>query len=224
MRKRLSNDFGFVLPEVVDVRCDVGGLTVEHPIADYLPDLKEFQTETEELLSAAKQRAAWHKAGTYTEPLCDLKDHVQLHCRKFGFYVSTYKRTPTGYALTEIKQADNVKLFANKACQLIYGLFRMRCDGGWCIITTPKRRHKENHFSTMVCEEMSTMLGIPFDEDFLEAENRQRINPTFNVMKSVSEKNIILYDDILTTGSTIEASVAAFSDRNIAIIIGVSNT
>ena len=130
----------------------------------FMEKLKDIDNEILGLQEQAKKQARWHTAKNYKDPLCDLKDHMQLHRRKFGFYVSSFKKTPSGYPLAEIKQPHNVKLFALKAIEIASGLVRLKQKEGWCIITTPRRRHKENHFSTMVCQIMSQALGIPFYE------------------------------------------------------------
>lgn len=99
----------------------------------------------------------------------------------------------------------------------------MKQKEGWCIVTTPKRRHKEKNFASMVCDELSKLLNIPFYEDAVEAKNRQRINPQFELVKNITEPGIILYDDILTTGSTLKATADLFADRNVLCVIGIDN-
>ena len=76
-------------------------------------------------------------------------------------------------------------------------------NGGWCIVTTPKRRHKgEVHFASEICKIAAKELGINFYEDALTCRNRHRIEPEFELELFPKERNVILYDDIITTGST----------------------
>ena len=71
--------------------------------------------------------------------------------------------------------------------------------------TTPRRRHTAGfHFSTEVCRTAAERLGIPFMEDIVTAKNRTRVNAVFKLEKDPGEHNVILYDDIITTGTTLK--------------------
>lgn len=190
---------------------------------DFMPDIEQMTLDIKGLKDETKKRATWHKGKRYREPLCDLADCLALHRRKWGMYASAFKAGNKGIPLSEIKRPENVRLFALKAVEIVKGMLRLNLTDGWCIITTPKRRHKENHFSTMVCKEMSSILCIPFYEDVLSATNRQRIDAKFEVNREITEPNIILYDDIITTGSTLKASIRPFADRNIFVLVGINN-
>lgn len=203
---------------------EMGGLFVGQTVSsDYMDNLKDVRDEIIELTASAKKRTKWKTSKNYMLPLCDMKENIAIHKRKYGFFISIYKRTQTGIPLVDIKCESNVKLFALKAIEIVKGIVRLKHNDGWCIITTPRRRHKESHFATMVCCEMARSIGIPFYEDVVEAPNRGRIKPTFEKTKEIKEPNIILYDDILTTGSTIEATIRAFANKNIITIIGINN-
>lgn len=169
------------------------------------------------------RRSAWGKREKYTEPLCDLKVRLTVHNRDGRFFISTYKRSEEGIPLSEIKNDDNVKLFASQAENIIRGIIRLKQKEGWCIITTPKRRHKEKNFASMVCDELSKTLGIPFYEDVVEAKNKHRIDPVFELKKQIDENEIIIYDDIFTTGSTLKATAELFPDKNLLCVIGIYN-
>lgn len=190
---------------------------------DFIPDIDKMKLEIEGLKDETKKRATWHNGAKYHEPLCDFKDCLKIHKRKWGMYVSSYNTGKNGIPLTEIKQPDNVRLFALKAVEIVKGVLRLNIKDNWCIITTPKRRHQVNHFSTMVCQTMSQMLSIPFYEDVLLIQNKQRIDAKFDVNMNITEPNIIIYDDIITTGSTLKASIRPFADRNLFIIVGINN-
>lgn len=195
--------------------------------SDWGFDVKNIQQEQvsdeQKLADDVKKRAAWGKREKYTEPLCDLKDRLTVHNRDGRFFISTYKRSEEGIPLSEIKIAYNVKLFALQAENIIRGIIGLKQKDGWCIITTPKRRHKEKNFASMVCDEVSKNLGIPFYEDVVEAKNKQRINPVFELKKQIDEKEIIIYDDIFTTGSTLKATADLFPDKNVLCVIGIYN-
>lgn len=179
--------------------------------------------EDESLREEAIKRASWRNKKDYKDPLCDLKVCLQLHSRNGRLFVSSYKRSENGIPISDIKTADNVKLFAMQAESICRGMIGFKQKEGWCIVTTPKRRHKEKNFSSMVCDELSKLLGIPFYEDVVEAKNKHRINPEFKLIKNISENGVILYDDIITTGSTLKATADLFADKNVLCVIGINN-
>jgi hypothetical protein len=183
----------------------------------------EAPSLTDTLKEQMKKRSSWGKAKDYKEPCCDLSDHLQLHKRDCFFYICSYHNTPTGIPLSEVKTEPNVELFARKAEEIVRGIVQLRDTKDWCIITTPKRRHKEKNFASMVATQLAKFLGIPFYDDTMEAHGRDRINPEFKLVKDIPESNIILYDDILTTGSTIRACVHLLTDKNVVCVIGIDN-
>lgn len=103
-----------------------------------------------------------------------------------------------------------------------------RCIGlknkeGWAILTTPKRRHKEQNFAESVCMKLTEKLEIPFYQDAISAKTRQRINPQFALHANIKESNIIIYDDILTTGATLDAVNKLLIDKNCFFVVGINN-
>lgn len=159
------------------------------------PEFFDFDFEDD-----LQKKKRWEKS----KALCDLKDKLALHKAGNLYYQSMMKAGKTGKPLAEIKQPENVTLFAATAAEFL------RCsmggnfsEGSWCIVTTPRRRHgKGFHFATAVCNALSLELRIPFYPDAVICHNRNRVHPLFEVEVWPNEKNVILYDDILTTGCT----------------------
>lgn len=166
---------------------------------------------------------AFLNRGNSIEPFCDLEDHLSVHRRTWGIFVSTFRRTPSGIPMSQIKCSYNIGLFALKAEVIIRGLLRMVDTKGWCIITAPKRRHKEGHFASEVCKVISKDIGIPFYEDIIICKNRDRYAPKFSIDGNIEERNIIIYDDIITTGITIQSMITLLKDRNLFVVAGVNN-
>ena len=208
--------------ELASVQADIEGFDA----ADFGLDIDieaEQPSMTDKLRDDMKKRSSWGKAKDYKEPCCDLSDHLQLHKRDCFYYICSYHNTPTGIPISEVKTEPNVELFARKAEEIVRGMVQLRDTKDWCIITTPKRRHKEKNFASMVATQLAKFLGIPFYDDTMEAKGRDRINPDFKQVKDIPESNVILYDDILTTGSTIRACVHLLTDKNVVCVIGIDN-
>lgn len=148
-----------------------------------------------------KKRKSWEKE----KIRCDLKDKLGLKRCNDAVYHSLFRTGKAGILLEDLKCPDNVRMFAKTAEEFVLSALGPNLRGDWCILTTPRRRHKEGfHFSTEICRWMGDDLQIPFYEDAFEAENRDRMNPIFNMRKDPKEKNVIVYDDILTTGYTLQ--------------------
>jgi predicted amidophosphoribosyltransferase len=134
-----------------------------------------------------------------------------------------------GIPLIEIKEnPDNVPLFADNLVDFLdnaLGGDNMK-NGGWCICTAPRRRHKDGfHFATAICKAVAKSLHIPFYEDAFSAKNRSRIDPEFYMLKNPVEPNVILYDDIITTGETMRAMRKLLADAGHVtfLIVAIKN-
>ena len=139
--------------------------------------------------------------------LCNLKDRPKIRKAVDGYYQSMYAVGKEGKALEDIKTPGHVKFIASTAAEfLTCALGKNLKDTGWCITTTPRRRHKDFHFATEVCYEISDQLGIPFYSDAIITSSRNRITPEFELIKFPAERNVVLYDDIVTTGVTVNTS------------------
>lgn len=178
---------------------DEGLLAVEMEdlmVADI--DLMEFGFDDPEV--ELKQRSWEH-----TEKRCGLKKKIAQTSTMGYTYTSFHATEKDGLTLNEIKQPEHVMAFAhNLADYIIETLGENVKNGDWGLVTTPRRRHKEGfHFATEVCRAAAEELGIPFIEDIATAKDRDRIQPEFTMIKDPKEKNIIIYDDIITTGITL---------------------
>ena len=148
------------------------------------------------------KRESWKTS----EKLCSLKKNVMTREKSGFFYTSFFSTGKHGRPISQIKEdVSLVRPFANNLCDYLErslgGNFR---EGDWCICTTPRRRHKEGfHFATEICRSAAESLGIPFREDVVTAKNRDRINAEFTLVSDPPERNVILYDDIITTGITV---------------------
>lgn len=171
-----------------------------------------------------KKRAGWNSGESAKESLCDMASVLAWHVKRGFSFFSSFRKSDEGYPLSFIKSDfGNVDSFAEAAADIIRHVVGLRNTGDWAILTTPKRRHKENNFAEAVCMNLSERLGIPFHADAVEAKNRHRINPEFRMLKKPSVPNVIIYDDILTTGSTLNAINQLLTDRNCLYVVGINN-
>ena len=147
---------------------------------------------------------------------CDLKDRVSVRRANGAWFHSLMKAGDKGIPLDQLKTPDNVKFFAATALDFIREMVGWNLSGGgWCLMTTPRRRHAEGfHFATSVCVSLAEELSIPFYPDAASCKNRGRVDPEFVLNVEPEEKNVLLYDDIITTGRTVEAM------RNLLVYLG----
>ena len=155
---------------------------------------------------------------------CDLKDRIAVRKANNAYYQSLMKTGDKGIPLPMLKTEENVPMFAENALDFIRGMLGPNLpDGGWCLMTTPRRRHLEGfHFATAICEYIAAELRIPFYKDAISCRNRDRMNPVFTLHVQPEEKNVILYDDILTTGLTVEAVRKMLADDGYTVLTVIS--
>ena len=84
-----------------------------------------------------------------------------------------------------------VPFFADDMARLIGELLGPELGkGGWCIITSPKRRHLVKNFATRISEGIAERLRIPFYEYICSCHTRQRMNAVFTVNYVPKEQNM----------------------------------
>ena len=175
----------------------------------------DFESDTEK-----KERWKTSKA------LCDLKDRTALHKAGDMYYQSLMKVGKSGQPLAEIKNKGNIYMFADGALEYLKNLLGDNFSkGDWCLMTTPRRRHTGFHFATAICEIMAEDLQIPFYKDAVTCLNHNRISPVFEMKIWPKEKNVILYDDILTTGCTMKATRELLTEAGYTVmnLISIDN-
>ena len=157
-------------------------------------------------LFAEKKRAAW-KDVQQAEARCDFapnKVRISYRNPQFGI-ISLWKKSLYGRTLTDIKSdPDMVEKFAGGMNTLIRQILgHSLASGDWCIVTSPKRRHKERNFASLISARLATLLGVNFYEDLAECHSKHRVGAVFTLVKAPpTERNIIVFDDFVTTGAT----------------------
>lgn len=152
---------------------------------------------------AVQARKSWDKT---TEARCNFEFRPRITPRAGLWFLSLWQKSLMGRTLTEIKSDPaEIPHFADAVSDfLIKMLGPSLRSGHWCICTSPKRRHKEKNFASLICEEIHKRLDIPFYEDVAFCHSRQRINAVFTLNVLPKEPNVIVFDDFVTTGSTLK--------------------
>ena len=183
------------------------------------PDLGGFSvSDKSKDLFAEKSRAAW-KEKQVDEARCDFapnKVRISYRNPEFGI-ISLWKKSLYGRTLTDIKSDESmVEFFATNVAKLIKQILGHSLSyGGWCIVTSPKRRHKTKNFATEISNKLSELLKIPFYEDVAECHSKHRVGAVFTFgSQPPKESNIIVFDDFVTSGATM------ISMRNLLMPLG----
>lgn len=173
-----------------------------------------------------KRKQLWGKEWK-REAATNLKEYPLIHYLDGAGYMTIYRRTEDGIRFTDLKAESNreyVEVFAQSALKLLKATCIIGDPSDFCIITTPRRRHADGyHFATEICKRLSDLTSIRFEPDVVASKNHKRLDPTFYRLKTPPERNLILYDDIITTGSTLLATRELFPEKNIITIVNVCN-
>ena len=171
------------------------------------PDLDtSFVCDKSKDLFAEKKRAAW-KDVQQTEARCDFapnKVRISYRNPQFGI-ISLWKKSVYGRTLTDIKaDPDMVEFFAANVAKLVGQILGSSLSlGDWAIVTSPKRRHKERNFASLISARLGSLLGIPFYENVAECHSKHRVGAVFTFgAEPPKERNIIVFDDFVTSGAT----------------------
>lgn len=180
-------------------------------------------------LFAEKKRAAW-KDVQQAEARCDFapnKVRISYRNPQFGI-ISLWKKSLYGRTLTDIKSdPDMVEFFAANVAKLVSQILgsSLAC-GDWCIVTSPKRRHKVRNFASLISARLAELLGIPFYEDIAECHSKHRVGAVFTFgAEPPKESNIIVFDDFVTTGATMISmrNLLMPLQKNLVFFTAISN-
>ena len=191
--ERTSIDMRGTLSELTFPEVGEGSLVVDIP-------QKQSKVLQKDLFAVSK-RKSWDKT---VEARCDFTYKLSLTRRSDVDFISIWKKSVYGRTLTDIKgDPDMVTFFADNITPVISETLGYHLsDGSWAVCTSPKRRHREKNFATLISERIAASLGIPFYEDVALCHSKQRVNAVFEINNLPQESNIIVFDDFVTTGMT----------------------
>ena len=190
-----------------------------------MPDLSlDVSVKEQKDIFALEQRKSWDKS---VEARCDFTYKLRLTRRASTNFITIWQKSVFGKTLTEIKSDDDmIPFFVESLVPVIRECIGYHiCDGSWSIVTTPMRRHKERNFATLVSEGLAKELGIPFYFDCAHCRSKQRVGAIFDPNNLPNEPNVIVFDDFVTTGSTLLAMKNMLQEhgKNPVFFAGINN-
>lgn len=203
---------------------DIGSITSEIVVPE-MPDfsLSENAPAGKDIFSV-KSRKAWDKS---EEARCDFQYHLRLTRRASTNFITIWQKSVFGRTLTDIKSDDSmVPFFIENLLPVIHEMIGFHLgNGSWALVTTPMRRHKERNFASRIAEGLATELGIPFYFDCAHCRSKQRIGAVFDANNIPREGNVIVIDDFVTTGSTLQSmkNLLLKEGKNPIFICGINN-
>lgn len=185
-----------------DLLTDISSILADLPPSDASLDLGNPEPVRD--IFAAHTRKGWDKT---TEARCNFDFRPRLTPRAGVWFLSLWQKSLMGRTLTEIKSDPaEIPHFAGSVSDFISRLLGPSVSNGtWCICTTPKRRHKEHNFASLISSAIASRLSIPFYDDVALCRSRQRVNAVFTLNVLPEQPNVIVFDDFVTTGSTLGA-------------------
>lgn len=173
---------------------------------------------------SSHQRSSWDKS---VEARCDFQYRLRLTRRASTNFISIWQKSIVGRTLTEIKADDDmVPFFVENLAPVIRECVGYHLhDGSWAIVTTPMRRHRERNFATLIAEGLASELAIPFYFDCAHCHSKQRVGAVFSPNNIPREPNVIVFDDFVTTGSTLLAmkNLLQGHGKNCVFFTGINN-
>lgn len=190
-----------------------------------MPDLSlDVSVKEKHDIFAIEKRKSWDKS---VEARCDFTYKLRLTRRASTNFITIWQKSVFGKTLTEIKSDDSmIPFFIESLTPVIRESVGFHLsDGSWSIVTTPMRRHKERNFATLVSEGIAKELGIPFYFDCAHCRSNQRVNAVFEPNNIPKESNVIVFDDFVTTGSTLQAMKNLLQEhgKNPIFFAGINN-
>lgn len=206
---------------------DLSDLTEGISVPDLSLAMQPLQSATPKGMAdifAEKKRKGWDKS---VEARCDFTRKIRITRRSDIFFITMWQKSLYGRTLKDIKADDKMTVFfADSLAPLVADILGENLGAGdWCIITTPPRRHKERNFATRTMFLLADRLQIPCYESVCSCRTKQRMNAIFDVHTVPKERNIICFDDIVTTGQTLNAMKRAFMPfgKNMVFFAGINN-
>ncbi len=187
--------------------------------------VSHFPDKSKDLFEEQK-RKAWKQRDT-AEARCDFSPGRMKITKRGVVFISLWKKSIYGRTLTDIKSDDEmITFFADNVSELIRAVLGQTLSSqDYAIVTTPKRRHKERNFATLISIRIAGILGLPFFEDCAFAPSKHRVGTIFTANNIPPHRNIIVFDDFVTTGQTLVSMqrLLVSLGKNCIFFAGINN-
>lgn len=202
---------------------------IEQPTV-VIPDLSEGAVNTAKKdLFADVSKKAWRKDSKIAARCDFASNRHSISFRHPTFAVfSLWKRSVYGRTLEEIKADDEcIPKFANGVAKLITQFLGYNLEHGqWCVVAPPRRRHLTRNFACEIAKNIAKILNIPYYDNIAGCKNKNRVNAVFHLLTDPpKESNVIVFDDIVTSGSTLIAMKNLLTPlgKNCVFFAGINN-
>ena len=184
----------------------------------------DVQPKEQDDIFKVEKRKSWDKT---EEARCDFSYKLRLTRRASTNFITIWQKSVFGRTLTDIKSDDTmISFFVENLAPVIRECIGYHLtDGSWSIVTSPMRRHKERNFATLIAEGLAAELAIPFYFDCAHCRSKQRVGAVFDANNIPLEPNVIVFDDFVTTGSTLLAmkNLLQSLGKNCVFFAGINN-
>ena len=175
-------------------------------VKEYCDRFSAEQKSAEDLFQQKRKGWGLHNNQNAPEARCDLTPGRSSIVFRGLPCICLWKRSLYGRTLRELKGDPAMpEKFGEDTAELILKIFgRELIRGSWALVTPPPRRHTEMNFAQRTGSIIAKRLGIPYYPDVANPpRTKQRINAVYTLHRLPEEENLIVYDDIITTGSTL---------------------
>ena len=192
----------------------------------HVPQLCALDSASPDIFSA-HTRKAW-KGADVDEARCYFAPYrLRITIRSDVCFISLWKKSLYGRTLTEIKADDAmVGFFAQHIAALVRStLGAYLSPEDFATVTTPKRRHKQRNFASPISADLAAALSLPFFEDCAFAPSKHRVGTVFTANNIPPQRNVIVFDDFVTTGQTLASMKALLHSlgKNTIFFAGINN-
>lgn len=186
----------------IDISGFLDGWEVPELDISAIPEIEGKSNNAVDIFADQKCKK-WHALST-EEARCDLKPCIRL-TKRGVFFITVWKKSLFGRTLKELK-ADRsmVDVFASNIVPVIQGIIGQNLDPShFAVICAPRRRHLDWNFGHESAAALARRLGLQFYPDSCKARSKMRVGAIFDPQNVPPHKNLIVYDDIVTTGQTL---------------------
>lgn len=172
-------------------------------VAGFLDKFSSPSKDGDENLFRTKQKA-WGGHTNKPEPRCDFAPNRHSMVMRGVVALTLFKRSPFGQCLSEVKtDPGRPDFIAMKSAEFLRRVLSPNLDPGqWAVVTPPARRHLTENFAQKTGRLLAGLLGIECHVDVAICKNKKRVNAIYTLDKLPTQNNLIVFDDIITTGST----------------------